>query len=470
MKNFTLSCLFVFSLLCNNASAQNVNLGTKVWWDVNDNGSCDAGEWAGQWVGVTLYQDNDDNGIADAGFTPVNSSTDGYGNVMFSNLAPGKYFVRVNAGYSHYKSTTYGGDPDNNIIGDNNGHAQNTNDFYIKTQTIELQPGTEPDGTGATNTNTNKTIELGMWKDNGLGDFVWLDANANGVQDNGEQGIANVTVTIKNSAGATLGSTTTDAQGRYYFYDAMGTWGINDYQLEFSTPFGYAATVGNMGSDDANDSDPINGVIPTFNVPAGQWNHTFDAGFRPANILPLSLLTFTATLKNDLIDLKWSTSNEVNVDHIMIEKSMDGVNYSDLAMVFTNNNGATNNFYQYQDKVNTKVDGTFYYRLRIVNANGKSTLSEVKIVRIKTQNAEILNIVAYPNPVVNEVNITIPQTWHSKPVQFRVTSITGALVNQITVNNATKVTSIPFSNLPAGSYNVSAYCNGKVLTQKIIKQ
>jgi uncharacterized repeat protein (TIGR01451 family) len=50
-----------------------------------------------------------------------------------------------------------------------------------------------------------------------LGNFVWLDANGNGIQDPGEAGFAGVVVALYNSEGGWLASTTTDGTGWYQF-------------------------------------------------------------------------------------------------------------------------------------------------------------------------------------------------------------------------------------------------------------
>ena len=46
-----------------------------------------------------------------------------------------------------------------------------------------------------------------------IGDFVWEDMNRNGVQDNGEPGVAGVTVNLKDGTGAIVGTMTTDGSG-----------------------------------------------------------------------------------------------------------------------------------------------------------------------------------------------------------------------------------------------------------------
>jgi hypothetical protein len=52
-----------------------------------------------------------------------------------------------------------------------------------------------------------------------LGNFVWFDLDRDGIQDAGEPGIENVVVTLYNSSGTAIGTTTTNAVGFYSFWD-----------------------------------------------------------------------------------------------------------------------------------------------------------------------------------------------------------------------------------------------------------
>jgi SdrD B-like domain/Secretion system C-terminal sorting domain len=257
------------------ATPGTVALGNNVYIDRNGNGKKDAIDWGYDGLTVTLYADNDDNGVADGGAVAT-TTTYGDGQYYFTNLAPGKYFVQLESVPSWlFKCSNNGGDPDNDIDNDNNGVFQNTGAGIIKGETISLSAGGEPG-----NTSSNNTYDFGFFKTNGLGDYVFLDANANGVQDAGENGISGVTVNLRNTSGTLLESTTTDANGYYAFYDPA-QYGTYNYNIEFVTPAGYLASPSNQGSNDDKDSDPVAGVISNVSVPGGTWNYSFDAGFVP---------------------------------------------------------------------------------------------------------------------------------------------------------------------------------------------
>ncbi|WP_196199036.1 SdrD B-like domain-containing protein, partial [Staphylococcus epidermidis] len=127
--------------------------------------------------------------------------------------------------------------------------------------------------TGVINGADNLTIDSGFYKTPkySVGDYVWEDTNKDGIQDDNEKGISNVKVTLKNKNGDTIGTTTTDSNGKYEFTGLEN----GDYTIEFETPEGYTSTKQNSGSDEGKDS---NGTKTTVTVKDAD-NKTIDSGF-----------------------------------------------------------------------------------------------------------------------------------------------------------------------------------------------
>ncbi|HEV3140318.1 MAG TPA: SdrD B-like domain-containing protein, partial [Vicinamibacterales bacterium] len=107
-----------------------------------------------------------------------------------------------------------------------------------------------------------------------IGDFVWFDANGDGVQQSGEPGIGGVTLTLRSAAdGSVLATTTSDAGGAYSFANqCAGT-----YTVSAATPSGYAPTTSLVGSDRSVDSNgsPTTVVLTT----SKSVDTTIDFGF-----------------------------------------------------------------------------------------------------------------------------------------------------------------------------------------------
>jgi hypothetical protein len=154
---------------------------------------------------------------------------------------------------------------------------------YTNTNGIfpNLQPGiyqvTAKNAGGCISASTTATVSSSMACAS-IGDYVFKDLNANGIQDANETGMASVTVKLMTTSGTTLATTTTDNTGKYAFLNlTAGT-----YTVSFVTPAGYMPTSSNQGPDDAKDSDPVNGLVSNIQLSVNQVNYTVDAGFIPA--------------------------------------------------------------------------------------------------------------------------------------------------------------------------------------------
>ena len=226
------------------------SLGDKVWLDANGNGLQDNGE-NGQ-AGVTV------NLCDAAGVIVATATTDASGNYLFSNLTPGSYSVQFVAP-TGYTLTTQ----------DANANASDTFDSDANAVT-----GTTGNYLLASGDN-NRTVDAGLVQKAHIGDLVFEDRNANGLQDSGEAGIAGVTVTLCDAAGNRLTSTTTDSSGLYGFDVNPGT-----YSVKVTAPADYFITKRDAGFNDAADSDvdEVSGKTANYTLNSGDVNNTVDAG------------------------------------------------------------------------------------------------------------------------------------------------------------------------------------------------
>ncbi len=117
-----------------------------------------------------------------------------------------------------------------------------------------------------------------------IGDYAWVDANANGQQDTGEQPLSGVKVVLYDGTGTRKIDSTTTSSAGLYLYDKLT---VGSYKLRFGIPTGMIATTANVGSD-ATDSDmnalgwthtitidPTKATTDTLRI-----NKQVDAGFR----------------------------------------------------------------------------------------------------------------------------------------------------------------------------------------------
>ncbi|MFG0318915.1 MAG: SdrD B-like domain-containing protein, partial [Planctomycetota bacterium JB042] len=110
-----------------------------------------------------------------------------------------------------------------------------------------------------------------------LGDRVWVDIDRDGLQDDGEAGLPNVPVTLRDAAtDAIVDETTTDADGLYLFCAKPGS-----YVVEFTIDDeDFSFTTREAGGDPEVDSDPdeSTGRTDPVTLDPGQVRLDIDAG------------------------------------------------------------------------------------------------------------------------------------------------------------------------------------------------
>ena len=228
-------------------------IGDRLWVDTNSNGVQDPGEPGLGGIPVTLYWDSDGDGVIDAVKATTTSSVDG--GYIFDGLPAGIYTVVVNGG-TDPAGYTQTGDPDATL--DNKTTTPVVlapGDVYVNADF-----GYHPTGNFAS-----------------IGDRVYFDANANGLQDGSDYGIAGVTVAlirdvngnkVFDAGDGIIATTTTDASGAYLFTGLSTTDGVgtDDYLVWVNDT---AHVLGGLTPTvDADTINPTTGFVTGYGISA----------------------------------------------------------------------------------------------------------------------------------------------------------------------------------------------------------
>ncbi|MBI4645548.1 MAG: hypothetical protein HY738_02875 [Bacteroidia bacterium] len=111
------------------------------------------------------------------------------------------------------------------------------------------------------------------------------------------------------------------------------------------------------------------------------------------NPLPVELLSFTAELDHGHVQLEWTTASEKNNDYFIVQKTLDGASFEEVARIPGGDN--SNNVLHYSATDNEPYFGVSYYQLVQVDFNGKTYYSN--LVAIDNSNPDY-SLVIYPNP------------------------------------------------------------------------
>jgi len=211
--------------------AGSASIGDFVWWDLNADGAQDAGEPGIPGVEVTVVWAGRDGTIGTGDDISYPTATDASGGYLMENLPAGLFRVTVSGTLTAIADNTYNLD----------GGADNTSDVTLTTNETRLDLDFGYAGTGS------------------IGDFVWFDVNADGIQDSGEPGLSDVTVAatfygldgVPGGGDDVARTTVTAPDGTYTFTDLpAGTYLV---EVDPATlPAGMNATFDRDGTPDGS--------------------------------------------------------------------------------------------------------------------------------------------------------------------------------------------------------------------------
>ncbi len=165
--------------------------------------------------------------------------------------------------------------------------------------------------------------------------------------------------------------------------------------------------------------------------------------------LPVSFLSLTAKKNGNKTQLDWSTATEQNSAHFNIQRSADGINFTDvLGKVKAAGNSNTIRTYSFAD--NKPFSNWNYYRLEQVDINGDVSYSIIVAVRFEDDNRRFS---IYPNPAKDFINLSYNGSI-SGTLNIQIIDNKGAAVDsrRLNVVSGNSVNRINIERLSAGVY------------------
>ncbi|MEM6964249.1 MAG: PKD domain-containing protein [Bacteroidota bacterium] len=169
----------------------------------------------------------------------------------------------------------------------------------------------------------------------------------------------------------------------------------------------------------------------------------------PQSPLPVELNNFDANVDGDRVALTWETAAEVNNSHFLIERSLDGTRFEELGIV--EGAGTTSEYQYYKFDDEKPVAGESYYRLKQVDFDGAFEYSDIKTVRIATD--EVIVSVS-PNPVHESAVVRLGDNL-APDTNLELLTPSGQVVRTFNVQEGASSIEINIADLPEGIYMLS---------------
>lgn len=212
---------------------------------------------------------------------------------------------------------------------------------------------------------------------------------------------------------------------------------------ESGNPGGGGSFVAGIGTNGITESGKTDGTGTTTG-----FNGSAIICSSPAITLPVVFESFTAETMSEDVLLKWVSSTEINTKQFDVEKSIDGRNFSVIGTVPATGGNGIQTSYHFTDKESSS--GRLYYRIRVVDTDGKISYSAIR--SINGQEQLTLNI--YPNPAKDRISIQLPDTWRNGSNRFLFINASGQVVMEKKTNIIQN--DINISMLPSGVYLIKA--------------
>jgi uncharacterized repeat protein (TIGR01451 family) len=329
-------------------------------------------------------------------------------------------------------------------------------------------PNYDSDINGANGPNTTPTFTLnpggsktnlgaGYYPMATVGNRVWFDGNANGVQEDFETNAEGVTVQVYNMSDELIDEAVTDVDGIYdieYLHQ-------EEYYLKFEAPEGQSFTYANASFDENKDSDVthamgINTTDPISFNPGDIIKHV-DAGII-SGALPLKWKEFNVDKFDNFHSLSWTTTHELNVDYFEVQRKLTGdKEFKSIGEVKATGNTLTEQRYSFNDSEVSSA-GDYYYRIEQFDLDGRSTYSEIKFVK----RSESITIGFYPNPASASINISGLNT--DQAYTFEIFDANGVLVSKV-LKNINEDHMLDIMDLQSGVFELLVIQNNQVLFQ-----
>ena len=164
--------------------------------------------------------------------------------------------------------------------------------------------------------------------------------------------------------------------------------------------------------------------------------------------LPVKLLSFSGSYQNKSSLLNWEVAQEISFDHYEIERSSNGYDFAKIGTQQALGTNEGNRQYQYSDDLSSASENIFYYRLKMVDIDGKSKYSNVIMIRRDQQRINGISIA--PNPITNGMATVRLSASGTGTVELRVVDLAGKVVlrqqnqvyegnNSISLNNLSRL-------------------------------
>lgn len=184
-------------------------------------------------------------------------------------------------------------------------------------------------------------------------------------------------------------------------------------------------------------------------------------------VLPLQLRDLNARVLADQINLSWTLLNNQQLDHLIVERSADGVHFTAIGALNALNPDNNVQSYSFVDP-SDGISNRNFYRIRMINHEQGNLVSSIVSVQLKHTNTARAGF--FPNPARDHVQLRLVAD-QTRPVRILLYDPTGRKMaeRKLTVQPGTNIFTLEeLEGRPRGIYLATLLIGDLILQEKII--
>jgi hypothetical protein len=177
--------------------------------------------------------------------------------------------------------------------------------------------------------------------------------------------------------------------------------------------------------------------------------------------LPVKLSKWEVNPNNGKVNLEWTTSSEFNAASFHIERSQDAANFSTVTTIPATGNSNADKKYSAVDL--SPFAGRSYYRLKIVDIDGKFEYSSVRPVLVTSNQSAII----VQNPVQQSLNFVVSASLLNQSAEWKIINTSGQVIARGIIRSARTETNV--SPLAPGRYWLTIHAGNEKQSLSFVK-
>jgi uncharacterized repeat protein (TIGR01451 family) len=183
-------------------------------------------------------------------------------------------------------------------------------------------------------------------------------------------------------------------------------------------------------------------------------------------VLPVVLVEFSGRMNGRKADLTWKTEDAASLDKFEVQRSLNGRDYTTIG---TLNSTGSSSSYSFSDDLSQISAPVAYYRLKMVELDGKISFSQVLVFREKGVGSQLL---VYPNPVKGKAFLSFMSPSKAR-IELQLTDASGRLVlrRSCDIEKGNNIISLEkLERFVPGVYTVTVINGAERLNSRIVIQ